>query len=778
MAQPSDLDQWLELLSVGPFGGLDPTTNPYYVNQNNVVSGENFVPNHGYGGFVTVAGRNVALGRPLPGPCVGMHIFHRQDQEDVYLFAVDIGQAFGGDPLVPHTYYGALFWAPPGGIPSPLTMPQGTSLTPGHQTFFADCQSWVFVTNGFDRPVKIDTDLNVTYWGILPPIEAPDAATCGPGVLLGTYHYCFTWSNDVQESSQGVISEAVTCVTASATGDALLLTGTPKAGDVVNIFVGSDGMTEYGSSYTVPDPPEPDLMTLAQHVAQNFNVNPFVTQYAVAGAPTQANAPDGQILLTAAQPGSAGNYVYYYGNVKLKSGAASGEAGTSLDLAPHHADKLSGGADGNTVLITVPQDLAPDDPQVDTLNLYRLGGSLGTWNLIHTFAADDLVHDKKLPVTYYDGNADSTIIGQQLVIFRDSPPPFKYIATHMERIFGFNIPVDYNPITTYDIKADPSVVWWSNLNEPWGFNSEVNNFTCGDNHFSDIGAGLMELGGVLLAVKSRRCYFIYGSTDSDFQPIFAWFVGCDAPLSIATGYGVGFWHSRQGVHMTDGQSKSQISDAGFAQSNVKNILDTLTDDDFAKCVGFVHDRQYYLSVPTRDFTVLFDMRDQQWYKLGFSCAQAAYDLESDTPVIALNNKVVGQIDKWFDSPCDFGGVVSAKLTSRTADGGMKFGTKRLERGLLLAPIQPGVFARVTITGDPDCVTQVTAPQIVDLGEGFQRHEWGIADSAAGNVDCDTFNVSLCVDGPAIIDAVCVYGWVVRVHAMGGSERHDFESEGA
>ena len=138
-------------------------------------------------------------------------------------------------------------------------MPQGIPLTPGHQTFFADCSQWVFVTNGFDRPLKIDTDLNVTYWGILPPIDAPIVATVGPGVLLGTYHYCFTWSNDVQESSQGVISEAVTCATATATGDQLLLPGTPKAGDVVNIYVGSDGMTEYGSSYIVPDPPEPDL---------------------------------------------------------------------------------------------------------------------------------------------------------------------------------------------------------------------------------------------------------------------------------------------------------------------------------------------------------------------------------------------------------------------------------------------------------------------------------------------------------------------------------------
>ena len=761
MAEPSDLDQWLELLTVGPFGGLDPTTNPYYVAQTNFVCGENFVPNHGYGGFVTVMGRTVALHAPLPGPCNGMHVFHRQDQPDIYLFAVDVGTG--------QNTTGQLFWAPLGGIATVFSLPLGMTLTPGQQTFFADCSQWVFLTNGVDRPLKIDTDLNVTYWGILAPTDTPVAATTGPGVLLGTYYYAFTWSNDVQESSQGPISPPVVCSQSTASSGALQLSGNPKAGDVVNIFVGQEGLTEYGASYIVPDPPPPDLTSLAQAVAQNFNVNPFVTQYAFAGAPTQAEAPSGQIVLTAAQPGEQGNTTYFYAGVKHPSGITSG-TGSSLDLTPHVHTMLTGGANGNTVLVNIPTSLNPHDPQVTEINLYRLGGSLGTWNLITTIQRSDFGKP------YYDTTPDSSVTGQQLVIFRDAPPPFKYIATHMERIFGFNIPVEYNPNPNYDIKADPSVSWWSNLNEPWGFNSEVNNFTCGDNQFSDVGVGLMELGGILMAVKSRRCYFIYGSTDDDFQPIFAWFVGCDAPLSIATGYGVGFWHSRQGVHMTDGNTKSQISDAGFGQSNVKNILDVLSDADFAASVGFMHDRQYYLSFPTQNFTVLFDMRDQQWYKLSFSCAQATYDLESNTPVVALDNKVVGQVDKWFDSPCDFDNVVTARLTSRTTDGGMKQGTKRLERGLLLAPIQPGVCARVIITGDPDCVTQVTSPQTIDLGSGFQRHEWGIADSAAGNIDCDTFNLTLCVDGPAIIDAISVYGWVVRVHAMGGP-RADFESAG-
>lgn len=756
MAQPSDRDQWVEMLSVGPFGGLDPTTNPYYVAPTNFICGENFVPNHGYGGFVTVMGRNIALSAPLPGPCFGMHIFHRQDAEDVYLFAVDIG----GE--------GQLYWAPLGGVPTPFALPLGMALTPSQQTYFADCARWVFMTNGADRPLKIDTDLVVTYWGILAPTLAPNVSNVGPGVLLGTYYYAFTWGNTLQESSQGVISAPITCVQTFASSDRGRLTGQMQSGDVITIYVGAEGLTEYSVSYIVPDPFPTDLTVLAQNVATNFNASPFVTQYAFAGAPTNADAPNGQIVLTASTIGESGNQVYFYGRVKTKHGGDS----TKLDFHPHVRTPLTGGQNGNTVLVEAPDGLSTDDPQVTELNIYRLGGSLGTWNLIKTGSSDKLKHF--LP--FYDTTPDSDITGQQLVIFRDPPPPFKYIASHMERIFGFNVPVDYNPTTEYDIKADPSVMWWSNLNEPWGFNAAVNNFTCGDNHFSDVGVGLMELGGVLLAVKSRRCYLIFGTTDDDFQALFAWFIGCDAPRSIATGYGFGFWHSRQGVHMTDGNTKTQISDAGFGQSNVKNILDVLTDDDFEKSVGFMYDRQYHISFPTHDFTLLYDMRDQQWYKIGFSCAQAAYDLESTVPVVAMDNKIKGQVDKWFDSPCDFGATITARLTSRTTDAGQKHATKRLERAVLLAPIQPGVCAKVTITGDPDCVTQVTAPQIIDLGDGFQRHEWGIADSASGNIDCDTFNLSLCVDGPAIIDSVGIFGWVLRVHAMGGP-RDDFPSTG-
>lgn len=57
--QPGN-QQWVEMISLGPFGGIDTTTAPYYVAPGNFVAGQNFVPNSNYGGYITVRGRTKA----------------------------------------------------------------------------------------------------------------------------------------------------------------------------------------------------------------------------------------------------------------------------------------------------------------------------------------------------------------------------------------------------------------------------------------------------------------------------------------------------------------------------------------------------------------------------------------------------------------------------------------------------------------------------------------------------------------------------------------------
>lgn len=182
-----------EFLTIGPFGGLDTTTAPYYVSPTNFVDGENFVPNSNYGGYITAQGRVAALASTLPSAPNGIFKLTRPGQSDVYLFAVDAGGQ------------GAIYHGQLGGTATPLSLP--APLTPGKQTFFAESDQWVFVTNGADTPIKIDTNLNVTYWGIVAPVTPPTLALHGSGSMgPGYYNYCITFASASQESSQGAIS--------------------------------------------------------------------------------------------------------------------------------------------------------------------------------------------------------------------------------------------------------------------------------------------------------------------------------------------------------------------------------------------------------------------------------------------------------------------------------------------------------------------------------------------------------------------------------------------
>ncbi|MDE2097415.1 MAG: hypothetical protein KGL39_09240 [Patescibacteria group bacterium] len=105
---------------------------------------------------------------------------------------------------LPQTDIGLLYaWTAAAGL---VLLPTPVPLTPGQRTQFLASGDWMFVNNGADTPLKIDANLNVTYWGIAAPSTAPTLAAGASGLLNGTYYYCETFSNSIQESSQGAIS--------------------------------------------------------------------------------------------------------------------------------------------------------------------------------------------------------------------------------------------------------------------------------------------------------------------------------------------------------------------------------------------------------------------------------------------------------------------------------------------------------------------------------------------------------------------------------------------
>lgn len=555
-------DYLQELLAVGPFGGLDTTTEPYFVAATNFVDGSNFIPNFGYAGFVTVEGRLPFLASPLPGVCTGITRVGIAGSPDLYLFAVTVSGI------------GYIYSANQGGTAT--VVPTPVPLTPNLNTQFADGLHWVFINNGTDTGLKYDVLTgDITYWGLTPPATAPTLVTAGTCLMYGTYYYCITFGTPDQESSQGVISLPITV----------------------------------------------DDMGVA-----------------LMGIPTST------------------------------------------------------------------------DPQVTERNIYRLGGALGQWRLIYTIPDNTTT-------TYVDTLADADVTGQLLTVNRDAPLPFMAIVAHKERIWGFGT------------KADPSIVYYSNLNEPWGFNNLTGNYPVGENSFNDVAVGMASIGTQLILMKSRSTYNVTGSTNADFQVNKLFDIGCRSQRSICSAYGLCWWISKQGIYQFDGNSPTNLSDGNYQVSNIKSIIDGLTDADYINTVSFVYDRMVHFSFPTLNRTYLYDLRSQGWYPMGWALDQVCFDLESDTPVIGTNLNTAGQIDLWFAAPGDFGNTIDSYIISRIADSGLIQATKTYRYIELQAPVQNGTVV-ITTTVDPGSLGY-SDTSTFNLGEGNVRQQGSLPPTLVG-----------------------------------------------
>ena len=704
----------VELVKAGPFGGIDPTSDEFDLAPAMFRDALNFAPNLNFGGLQTVKGRQqlttIATIMGLTGVCTGMTIFHRQTLPEVFLYAVTVNNQ------------GYLVATDSAGHPIILTNAP-TNWTPNRPTFFAQAGKWCFVTNGVDVPLKIDQNLNVTLWGIGAPSTAPTLAAGALGNLAGEYWYACTFGNADQESSQGVISAPITTQQATALGT-ISVSGTPTAGDIVSVYVLGPTTQAY-ASYTVKTGDH--SQDVAANLAGAIANNPAMAQF------VWASSDLNNITLHASFPGAASNGIQFYGSV----------TGTTI-ISPTTATNLSGGADGTAVVLTgIPQPL---DPQITAINLYRIGGSLGQWRLIATLTPGT--------TTYTDNLADSAVTGQSLTIFRDPPPAFRYIAAHQGRIMGFGT------------SADPSQLWFSNYNEPWGFNPVSNTRPVGENNFGDGAVAMASLGSTLMLFKRRSCYTLVGSTDADFDvyPLFE--IGCASAFSVAVLEGTVFWESNQSVWAYNGYSRENISDGAYQKSNIKAIFDSLNPTERAQACGFIYDHGYYLSLPTRGKTYLYDIRSQSWWPLGFAASVACADLEDpDHDPLVIGVGPDGTVAQWFATSNDLEADMPAYVVTGIQDSGDIRSTKTYDSFRLRAPIQSqGIKATVTLFVNPDSPLQTFDAQTVVLdgttGGGYAVQQQALkmlkGYCAQARIDVVAQNQE-----PVLISKLAVFGRIDR-----------------
>lgn len=597
-------DQFQALLTVGPFGGIDPTTEPFYVNQSNFVDMVNLLPNRGYGGYVTAPGRQLFTHSNLPGQCKGMQKFIRAGAPNGFIYAVDIGVESG---------YGALYYNTPGGVPQLLTLPAGASLTFGLQYSMVVYGQWCFLVNGVDVPLKIDQNLVVTYWGIVAPTTAPTGAATGSGPLTGTYYYTVTFGNGtIQESGQG------------------------------------------------------------------YNTT---TQQTVVSAAIVA---------------------------------------TSQDIS----------------LTGIP---VSTDPQVTVRNIYRLGGGNGTWNLVGTI-------DDNTTTTYTDSLADGDVL-QTLVVFRQPPLPFKVIEVFQNCIFGY--------VTT----ENPGYVYYSNYDEPWGFNLTVQSLPVGNNSLNDQGVGLAAMGSTLAIINADSLYALYGNNSTNFVTEFIERTGGVASTAVISGYGQAWWLSRQGFYVWSGNSAAvSISDGNFQVSNIKAIIDSLTDNDLSQATCFIYDRMIGLSFPTRNMTYIYDLRTTAWYPLSIASDQFFSDPNGDYPLTGQNLENTGEIDTWFAAPGDFDNDITAYILSGVTDSGVMQGEKNYRYVQVEAVPQDAILG-VLITSNPG-LNQYQQNYALDISTGGPVYQFSVPMTILGR--SVQLRVTVISNQEVHIQKAAIYGEVKRM----------------
>ena len=609
---PFTAEPIVELLSVGPFGGLDATTLPYYVADTNATAMVNVVPNRQYAGYVTAQGRvPFPLSPVLSSTPTGLTKFMVSTAPVAYLATTA--------STVPGTAMQIQQFLATGGPPTSLATPVPLTQSPGK---FVPYGQWMFFSDGIDTPLKIDQNVNVTYWQPKAP-ATPPTVSAGLGTnLTGTYYYSITFGNPVLETSQGATSNPITLNAQSA---------------------------------------------------------------ALSNVPTSS------------------------------------------------------------------------DPQVTQRNVYRLGGTLAQWRLV------GIINDN-VTTTFNDNTADSFITGQLLIVSRDPPDNFSYLESHKERIWGFGIP-----------NTDANQLWYSNYEEPWGFNAAQQVFEVGNNQNGDYAQGLASIGSLLVLFKNYTTWVVYGDTPNDFLIRKLFDIGCIAPLSIAKAYGMVFWLSEQGVYVFSGAQPTNISDGNVQQGSLKGILDAMTTTDFQAAAGFVFDRTYFLSFPTKGQTYGYDMRQQTWYPLGFATPLPLYILEN-REVTAASLTVPGQIDSWFAAETDYGNPITAAYQSKISDSGALYAKKTYRYICVEAPIQPGASCTVTLITDPGStpgIPQGVYQKTFDLSQHPSTHIASIPNTLPGSSTSVNSGyaaqlvVSTSSSQETFIEKVSLFGWVKREYAQHG-----------
>lgn len=740
MAQPKLADADIqELLGVGPFLGIDAGDSSYFVDQFHATDSINVVPNRKFLGYLTARGRAAAFAAAFASKTLGAAQFQRAGQADLYIVASN------------GTTSGELQSAALGGTPTALTLP--ITLSQNQETSFSEAQGWMFMTNNSDTPLKIDANLNVTQWQMAQPATAPTT-----GVFVGPDPSTLALSLIAGSSDGNQIYVQVSFVDHVGNESTLFNTNFATAHPTTTqqVQVASPtvpaNLTGIVASYNVYA--TENLSNL--FIQQNTTPIPIGTAFTFpSGTPpsTGRSSPVWTGLLRG---------VYYY---LVTFGTSAQESSASQVSAPIWVSYVSSDqnlpappgipptqlvSSGPVLLSNIP---ISSDPQVTKRNIYRFGGTLQDILLVGTIADNT-------STAFVDNLADLAVTGQSLIPHRDVPQPFYSIAWFKGRMWGFG----YSGQAVGEPAAilGNSDLWYSNYQEPWGFDNVHQVFDVGRNLGGDIAVKAIPLGSILCLLKSHSFWAYYGGDNptSEPPPFQLAPIGCASKKSVAAGYGrLFFASSENAIYMFDGQNFTNISDNRTvnSKSSIKQILDGFTSADFAAVAGALYDNLYLCSFPTQGITFMYDVPSGQWFKLGWAADRFVYNLEEQNTIVGAEVGS-GIIDSWFAAETDLGASITSSYISRITDSGAPQATKRYRYAVALAPVQAGATATITTTVNPG-TNATTNTRTVDLSKLPIKHVLSMPPNMIG--DEVQVTVAVTSNQKTEIHRLSVYGWIER-----------------
>lgn len=379
-----------------------------------------------------------------------------------------------------------------------------------------------------------------------------------------------------------------------------------------------------------------------------------------------------------------------------------------------------------------------DDGTVWSTNVYVQSNVIPTW-----FFAIQLKNQANYvvaPATLfdYDGNA-------QLIPTRDPPPVSPTnngpIAYHKGSAWCFVVnpafvyPNQNNTTTPTGVNLQQMQIWWSKYGIPWEFD-ETEQVQIVDANvppgvppygglYGEQPQALVSLASVLLAWTTQQTIIVYGDGTSSSPYVLRklFNIGCTSGQSVAVcvvdqmGV-VTLWLSEDGVQMTEGQYAYRVDE------QIRSFIDGLSSFDRQQAVGWFANHAYYISFPNADVTWGLWLPTMKWFGPLEYATPVAYAIPANpaTPldfygpvneVVAVRQRSLTRLDTWFTGgDLNDGQPQTVTWVGPTTTCGDPRRQKSFEFISVNAPVQPGIFATVTLTTESGVVEKV-----FDLGKG-------------------------------------------------------------